>query len=157
MDGLADSIVILTCASKRHLMWLSYITKPRFMYSINITSLFCWGGANLIYGRLTLEHQCLPEPVVHFISVQFSSVTQLCPTLFDRLDCSWPGLPVHHQLLEFMSIASVMPPNHLILCRPLLLPPSIFPSIRVFSNKSVLHIRWPKYWSFSLESLKWVI
>ena len=54
-------------------------------------------------------------------------------------------------LLKLMSIESVMPSNHLILCRPLLLPPSIFPSIRVFSNESVLRIRWPKYWSFSLN------
>ena len=54
-------------------------------------------------------------------------------------------------LLKLMSIESVMPSNHLILCRPLLLPPSIFPSIRVFSNEPVLHIRWPKYWSFSLN------
>ena len=51
-------------------------------------------------------------------------------------------------LLKLLSIESVMPSNHLILCRPLLLPPSIFPSIRVFSNESVLYIRWPKYWSF---------
>ena len=65
---------------------------------------------------------------------------------------STPGLPVHHQLLELlklMSIESVMPSNHLILCCPLLLPPSIFPSIRVYSNESVLCFRWPKYWSFS--------
>ena len=54
-------------------------------------------------------------------------------------------------LLKLMSIESVMPSNHLILCRPLLLPPSIFPSIRVFSNESVLLIRWPKYWSFSFS------
>ena len=54
-------------------------------------------------------------------------------------------------LLRFMSIESVMPSNHLILCQPLLLLPSIFPSIRVFSNESVLHIRWPKYWSFSFS------
>ena len=54
-------------------------------------------------------------------------------------------------LLKFISIASVMPSNYLILCRPLLLPPSIFPSIRVFSNESVLRIRWPKYWSFSFN------
>ena len=67
------------------------------------------------------------------------------------MDCSTPSLPVHHQLLEFMSIASVMPSNHLIICRPRLLPPSIFPSIQVFSNESVLHIRWPKYWSFSFS------
>ena len=54
-------------------------------------------------------------------------------------------------LLKLMSIKSVMPSNHLILCRSLLLPPSLFPSIRVFSNESVLHIRWPKYWSFSIS------
>ena len=64
------------------------------------------------------------------------------------MDCSTPGLPVHHQL---MSIESVMPSNHLILCWPLLLLPSIFPSIRVFSNESVLCIRWPKDWSFSFS------
>ena len=66
-------------------------------------------------------------------------------------------LPVHHQLPEFtilMSIESVMPSNHLILCHHLLLPPSIFPSIKVFSNESVLRIRWPKFWScsFSISS-----
>ena len=54
-------------------------------------------------------------------------------------------------LLKLMAIESVMPSNHLIFCHPLLLPPSIFPSIRVFSSESVLHIRWPKYWSFSLN------
>ena len=54
-------------------------------------------------------------------------------------------------LLKLMSIESVMPSNHLIFCCPLLLPPSIFPSIRVFSNESVLHIRWPKYWCFSFS------
>ena len=66
---------------------------------------------------------------------------------------SRPGLPVHHHLLEFlpklMSIESVMPFNHLILCHPLFLLSSIFPNIRVFSNESALRIRWPKYWSFS--------
>ena len=65
-----------------------------------------------------------------------------------------PGLPVHHNswsLLQLMSIKLVMPSNHLILCRPLLLLPSIFPNIRVFSNESALHIRWPKYWSFSFN------
>ena len=86
--------------------------------------------------------------------LQFSSVIQLCPTLCDTMDCSTPGFPVHHQLLELlklMSIESVMPSNHLTLCCPLLLPPSIFPSIRVFSNELVLCIRWPKYWSFSFS------
>ena len=81
-------------------------------------------------------------------SVQFSC--QLCPTLCNPMNRSVPGLPVHHQLPEStktMSIESVMPSNHLILYRPLLLLPSIFPSIRVFSNESALRITWPKYWS----------
>ena len=87
-------------------------------------------------------------------TVQFSSVTQSYPTLCNPMDCTMPGFPIHHQLPELLklkSIESVMPSNHLILCRPLLLPPSIFPSIRVFSNESALHIRWPKYWSFSFN------
>ena len=85
---------------------------------------------------------------------QFSSVAQSCPTLCDPMECSTPGFPVHHQLPEStksMPIESVMPPNHLILGHPLLLLPSIFPSIRVFSNQSALRIRWPKYWSFSFS------
>ena len=88
------------------------------------------------------------------VRVQFSSVAQLCQTLCNPMDCSMPGLPVHHQLAEFtqlMFIETVVPSNHLMLCLPLLLPPSIFPSIRAFSNESVLHIRWPKYWSFNFS------
>ena len=82
---------------------------------------------------------------------QFShSVTQSCPTLCDPMDCSTPGLPVHHQL-KLKSIESVMPSNHLNLCHPLLFLPSIFPSIRVFSNESALCMKWPKYWSFSFN------
>ena len=86
------------------------------------------------------------------VPAQFSSVAQLCLTLCDPMDFSMPGLPVHRQLplLKLMSIESVMPSNHLILCHPLLLL-SIFPSIRVFSNESVLRIRWPKNWSFSFS------
>ena len=87
-------------------------------------------------------------------SQQFGSGTQLYLTLCDPMNRSTPGLPVHHQLLEStqtMSIEPVMPSNHLILCCPLLLLPSILPSIRVFSNESTLHIRWPKYWSFSFN------
>ena len=82
-----------------------------------------------------------------------SSVAQSCPTLCDPMNCSTPGLPVHHQLPEFTetSIESVMPSSHLILCRPLLLLLSIFPSIRVFSNVLALLIRWPKHWSFGFS------
>ena len=77
-------------------------------------------------------------------------MAQSCLTLCDPT----PHFPVHYQLqslLKLMSIESVMPSNHLILCHPLLLLPSIFPSIRVFCKESVLRIRWPKYWSFSFR------
>ena len=78
------------------------------------------------------------------------SITQLYPTLCDSMVCSMPGFPVLHQLtllLTLMSIESMMPSNYLILCHPLLLLPSVFPSIRVFPNESVLCFRWPKYWT----------
>ena len=104
-------------------------------------------------------HHHLPELFPSFetktLSVQFSSVAQSCPTLWDPMNRSTPGLPVHHQLLEstqtHVIIESMMPSSHPILCRPLLLLPSIFPSVRVFSNESALHIRWPKYGSFSFS------
>ena len=80
-------------------------------------------------------------------------MAQSCPTLCDPMDCSTPGLPIHHQVPKFTQThvhRVVMPSNHLILCRPFL-PPSILPSIRVFSNESALRIRWPEYWSFSFN------
>ena len=87
--------------------------------------------------------------------VQFSSVAQSCTTLCTPMDCSTPGFPVHHHswsLLKLMSIESMMPSKHLILSHALLLMPSIFPSIRVFSSESALGIRGPKYGSFSTSS-----
>ena len=92
--------------------------------------------------------------ITYMWNLHFSSVTQSSLTICDPMDCSTPGLPVHHQLPEFIQTGVpqvVMPSSHLILCRPLLLPPSNFPRIRVFSNESVLHIRWPEYWSFSIS------
>ena len=86
--------------------------------------------------------------------VQFSSVTQSCLTLCDPMDHSTPGFPVHNQFPELTQtrIHRIRDPsNHLTLCRTLLLLPSIFPSIRVFSSESVLHIRWPNFWSFSFS------
>ena len=89
-------------------------------------------------------------------SPQFSSVQLLCPV--QLLATPWTvacqaslSITNSQSLLKLMSIKSVMPSNHLILCRPLLFLPLIFPNIRVFSNESVLHIRWPKYWSFSFN------
>ena len=85
---------------------------------------------------------------------QFSSVAQSCPTLCDPMNRSTLGLPVHHiswSSLKLMSMELVMSSSHLILCCPLLLLPPIPPSIRIFSNESTLHMRWPKYWSFSFS------
>ena len=96
------------------------------------------------------------QVIVNHMSIQFSSVQSL-----SRVQLFANPLTAAHQaslsitrswsLLKLMSVESVMPSNHLILCRPLLLLPAIFPSTRVFSNESVLHIRWPKYWSFSFS------
>ena len=97
---------------------------------------------------------CMSNSKVTIMFNQFSSVTQSCLTL-------WTPLTAAHQaplsitnswsLLKLTSVTLVMPSNHLILCHPLLLPPSIFPSVRIFSSESVLSIRWPKYWSFSIS------
>ena len=82
------------------------------------------------------------------------SVAQSCLTLYNPMDCSTPGslyFTISWSLLKLTTIESVMLSNHLILCCPLILLPSIFSSIRVFSNELALHIRWPKYWSFSFS------
>ena len=119
---------------------------------------------SLLYGpTLTFVHDywknhSFDYPSLHFLyqpshlSVQFSH--SFVPTLYDPMNRSTPDLTVHHQLqspLKLMSIESVIPSSYLILCRPLLLQPSIPSSIRVFSNELTRPIRWPKYWSFSLS------
>ena len=110
---------------------------------------------SLVYQMLNREMKPKAESCS---SVQFSSVTQLCPTLCDPMDCSTPGFtpgfPVHLQFPELTQNhvhQVVIPSNHRILCGPLLLLSSIFASTRVFSNESALCIRWPKYWSFSFS------
>ena len=108
-----------------------------------------WTGVSCIAGGFFTNWAMREAP-----TVQFSSVAQSFTTLCDPMDCSIPGLPVHHQLPEFTQthvhwVSDAIQPSHP-LSSPLLLP-SIFPSIRVFSNESVLHIRWPKYWSFSFN------
>ena len=116
----------------------------------NHSSAFCLCGFDYSRYLISMSSHKFCSSVV----VQFSSATQLCLTLCDPMNHSKPGLPVHYQLLEFTQThvpESVMPSNHLILCHPLLLPPSIFPSLRVFSNESILRIRRPKYWSFSFN------
>ena len=114
--------------------------------SVRASSLFMMNDVPVCGGTGVCVHPLTEVDVV---------LVQSCPTLCDPMDCSTPGFSVlftiSWSLLKFMSIESMMPSNHLILCRPLLLLPSIFPSIRVFSNESALRIRWPKYWSFSFS------
>ena len=96
----------------------------------------------------------LPEEshgLFQFSLVQSLSHVQLFVTPWTAAHQAFLSITNSQNSLKPMSIESVMPSNHLILCCPLLLPPSIFPSIRVFSNESLLHLRWPKYWSFSFS------
>ena len=101
--------------------------------------------------KIVLSKLCLPNLISIYC---YCLIAKSCMPLCDPVDCSTPGFPVFYYLLEFaqthvhrVSDAS----SHLILCHPLLILPSIFPSIRVFFNELALHIRWPKYWSFSFS------
>ena len=124
-------------------MWLNLILNFYCLY-LSCLFLVCFTFSTFIYIFFS----------IWIIVLSVSSVTQLCPTL-----CN-PWTVAHHtslsitnsqSLLKLMSIASVMPSNHLIFCCLLLLLPSVFPSNKVFSNELVLHIRWPKYWHFSIS------
>ena len=115
-------------------------------YTCNLNvSLELFHNKNLRKNQLHTHFKVLHKGVGCLLNqTQFSSVTQSCPTLCNPMNRSMPGLPVHHQsrsLPKLMFIESVMPSSHLILCHPLFLLPSIFPSIRVFSNESTLYIR----------------
>ena len=105
-------------------------------------------------GSEVSKTQPQPQRANACISCCCCSVAQSCPTLCDPMACSTPGFPVlcHlPELLRLMSTELMMPSNHLILCHPLLLLHSVFPSIRVFTNESALHIGWPKYWSLTFS------
>ena len=105
----------------------------------------------------TLQADCLPsEPPGKPSSSSRCLATKLCPTLYDPVDCRQRSqaslsFTISQSLLKLMFIESEIPSNYLILCCPLLFLPSIFPSIRVFSNESALCILWPKYWSFTFS------
>ena len=100
------------------------------------------------YPHVSMEYIFASSPSQ---SVQSLSLVQLSVNPWTAARQSSLSITSSRCLPKLMSIESVMPPNHLILCCPLLLPPSIFPSIRIFSNESVLHIRWPKGWSFNFS------
>ena len=123
---------------------------------IYIYPLFLRFPSHLGNHRASSNSLCHPigSHLLFIVPVQLSSVAQSCLTLCDPMNHNMPGLLVYHQLLESTQtrvLESVMPSNHLILCPPLLLLPSIFPRIRVFSNESALRMRWAKYWRFSFN------
>ena len=135
---------------QRDLWELNIVDKVSFIkISQNVTKFLLF--------KLALEYRY--TAVITLVSLssvhnQFSSVAQSCPTLCDPVNRSMPGLPIHHQLPEFTQtlvlwVGDAIQPSHP--CRPLFLLPSIFPNIRLFSNESALHIRWPKYWSLSFN------
>ena len=147
------------------LHWVLFITQLSSLLLVLFTVIVCFVTvvvnlvfvvcvSNLSKSIITLcyttLHKILKKHKSIFFSVQFS-----CVRLCDPMDWSMPGLPVHDQLPEFtqthVHTESVMSSKQLILCHLLFLPPSIFPSIRIFSNESALRIRWPKYWSFSFN------
>ena len=128
-----------------------------------------WSGLPCLFSRRSFQSRdqtnvsCISCTAGRFLKTEafgktgcrlgFSSVTQSCPTLCSPMNCSTPGLSVHHQLLELIPtlvhrVCDVIQPSH---PHPLFILPSILPSIRIFSSESVLCIRWPKYWSFSFS------
>ena len=143
---------------------LNFLMPKKFLLMLLIlteshSDSYIWMEMSLISEKLIYNSDELftgfkMEIKVHSLhsSVQFSSTVESCPTLCDPKHCNTPGSFTNSwSFLKLMSIESVMPSKHLILCHPLLLTPWIFPSIRIFSKESVLCIRWPKYWSFSFS------
>ena len=140
--GLVDAITLEWINNKV----LLYSTGNNIQYILWLTRIErIW---KRIYIYVQLSHFALQKK---FSSVQSLTHVQLFTTPWTTARQASLSITNSQTLLKLMSIESVMPSNHLILCRPLLLLPSILPNIRVFSNESVLHIRWPKYWSFSFS------
>ena len=133
--------------------WQNTVFTIKGAFRICKTLLLYYNNSYKVLSCISLPNTNLKSSC--YVESTFSSVAQLCPILCDPMNCSMPDLPLHHHLPESTQtrvIESMMPSNHLILCRPLLLLPSIPPTIRVFSNESALSIRWPKYWSFNFST-----
>ena len=135
---------------------LIYWIQPKIMPdSLTLRDYTGWdrqptrGGPHLSHHSPCSYERALP---VHFVVVQLLSHVWLFATLWTAARQASLSFPISQSLLKLMSIESMMPCNHLIPCHPLLLLPSIFPSVRVFSNESALHMRWPKCWSISISS-----
>ena len=151
-------LFLISSASLRSLLFLSFIV-PIFAWNVPLVSLvflkrslvFPQSIVFLYFFALFTEKGFLIPPCYSFSSAQSLSRVQLFVTPWNAAHQASLSITNSWSLLKLVSIEAVMPSNHLILCRPLFLSPSIIPSIRVFSNESVLRIRWPKYWSFSFS------
>ena len=158
-DSLGKTLMLGKIEGRRrrgHRGWDSWMASPTWWTWVWLSSRGWWWtgkpSALQSMGLQRVGHDWATQLnwVIYFIVVL---AAKLCPTLCISVACSTPGLPVHHRLPELAQTHVhwvMMPSNRLILCCPLLLPPSIFPR-RVFPNESVLCIRWPKYWSFSFS------
>ena len=148
-----QSKTLLKSLLQHHSSKVSILQRSAF-FIVQLSHPYMTTGETKSLTRQTFVGKAMSLLFNMLFSVQFSSVAQSCPTLCDPMNCSTPGLPVHHQLPEFTQthvhcVSDAIQPSHP-LSSPS--PPAfIFPSIRVFSNESVLHIRWPKYWSFSFN------
>ena len=131
------------------------LPQSPYMHALPIINVCYQSGTFVTIDEPRLTHHYHSKSTAKWvITLQFSSVTHLCLTFSDPMSCSKPGLPSitnSRSLPKLMSTESMMPSNHPILYCPLLLLPSVFPSIRVFSNESAVCIRWPKYWSSSFS------
>ena len=136
----------------RLLLWGTFLAQGWSLHLPHCRRTLCWPShTGSPHFRRTTYNSCL-QRLCSVYSVQCSR--SVVSTVCDPVDRSTPGFPSitsSRSSLRLMSVESVMPSNHLILCRPRLLLPSIFPSIWVFSNQSALHIRWPQYWSYSFS------
>ena len=129
----------------------------RYIWNISLYSLYCSfylaSDPRRKICALTSQRNLITITSKFSSNIQFSSVTQACPTLCDPMNCSQASLSITNSRssLRLTSIESVMPSSHLILCHPLLFLPPIPPSIWIFSNESTFRMRWPNYWSFSFS------
>ena len=140
-------VIVILPTSEVKIEWLGWITYSELETSYMAIKRWHWWQEGCLW--LWLFNPLYNQYIYFISSVQSLSHVQLFVTLWAAARQASLSITNSRRLLKLMSIELVMPSNHLILCRPLFLPPWIFPSIRVFSDESVLHIRWPKYWSFS--------
>ena len=165
--GQSEQFSPLTCSQKHRILLLTQQTRPEdLLFARNCIKHRGWRDKEAMFpvGRAWLDSWLLTWQLLLILSFLLCFLLLLQCSSVQSLSCVWLfatpwtaarqaslSVTISQNLLKLMSVQSLKSSNHLMLCRPLLLLPSIFPSIRIFSNESVFHIRWPKYWSFSIS------